>query len=85
MQAPKTEITTELSTNQAPTNNHTAPLYNLLQKENGKLSAKALWLASGFGETEINQFYQQLRKEIHKGWIKQGEVTVSVQSAEGNN
>lgn len=82
MEAPKTEVITELSTNQVPDKSEDSPLFDLLQKENGKFSAKTLWLASDFGETEINQFYQQLRNEMHKGWITQGEVTVNVEQAE---
>lgn len=82
MKAPKTEIITELSTKQAPLDGDEAPLYTLLQKEGGKLTAKALWQASDFDD--INQFYQKLLKEIGKGWIEQGEVSVQVEKTEDN-
>lgn len=82
MKAPKTEIITELSIKHAPSDSTVTPLYALLQQEGGKLTAKALWQASAFDD--INQFYQQLRTEIHNGWIEQGELTVYVEKTEEN-
>lgn len=87
MKAPKTEVITELSIDQTPPDDKASPLFDLLKREGGKLTAKALWQSSDFGESEINQFYQQLSKEMHKdnGWIKQGEVTVHVEQTEDDS
>jgi Restriction endonuclease S subunits len=71
MKAPKTELISTLRIGVSPTNGNHAPLATILIRNNGELSAKALWNTSGL---EIDAFYQQLRTEMAKGWIVQPEV-----------
>lgn len=71
MKVPKTELVANLRLGLSPTNGAHAPLTAILVRNQGELSAKALWNNSGL---EIDAFYQQLKTEMAKGWIVQPEV-----------
>lgn len=66
MKTPKTELISTLRSGKTPTNKDTAPLAALLIRNNGEMSAKGLWRASGL---DIDKFYQQLKTEIANNWI----------------
>lgn len=66
MNTPKTELVSILKMTKQPKATEEAVLANILQKQKGELSAKALWRQSGL---EIDAFYLQLRNEIAAGWI----------------
>jgi type I restriction enzyme S subunit len=66
MKAPKTELVSLVSLGIKPKADADAPLAGLLIKQDGELSAKALWQQSGL---EIDAFYHQLKSEIAHGWI----------------
>jgi type I restriction enzyme S subunit len=71
MKPPKTELVSTLRVGTSPTTNDQAPLTIILIKNSNVLSAKALWNISGL---EIDDFYQQLKIEMAKGWIVQPEI-----------
>ena len=66
MKAPKTELISKLKIGASPKTKTQAPLTSLLEKNQGELSAKALWNFSGL---KIDTFYQQLKTEMANGWI----------------
>jgi type I restriction enzyme, S subunit len=66
MKAPKTELISIVAIGKKPGPNADAPLAKLLSEHKGRLAAKALWEQSGLA---IDDFYQQLKTEITKGWI----------------
>lgn len=71
MKGPKTELVSSLRLGTSPTNKEQAPLTTILVRNRGELSARMLWNISGL---EIDDFYQQLKTEMAKGWIVQPEV-----------
>jgi type I restriction enzyme, S subunit len=71
MKAPKTELVSTLRVGVSPTNREQAPLAAILIRNDGEMPAKTLWQISG---SEIDDFYQQLKTEMAKGWIVQPEV-----------
>lgn len=71
MKVPKTEIISTLRIGVSPTNSERAPLVAILIRNDGEMSAKTLWQASGL---EIDTFYQRLKTEMARGWIVQPEV-----------
>lgn len=70
MKAPKTELVTRLKLKTIPKNKDQAPLSAILAKNNGELSAKALYNYAGL---EIDGFYRQLKTEMANGWISEPE------------
>ncbi|MEA2560548.1 MAG: type restriction enzyme subunit [Acidobacteriota bacterium] len=70
MKTPKTELISPLRVGSILGTNGDAPLAAILGRNKGELSAKALWSSSGL---DIDAFYQQLRKEMSRGWIVQPE------------
>ncbi|MGB3225453.1 MAG: restriction endonuclease subunit S [Desulforhopalus sp.] len=73
MKAPKTELVTKLQLESKPKPNDKSPLANILAKNEGELSAKALWRQSGL---EIDVFYQQLKTEMGNGWVAEPEKAI---------
>lgn len=71
MKAPKTKLVSNLRIGDSPTHREQAPLTVILIRNQGELSAKALWGSSGL---EIDAFYQQLKTEMANGWIVQPET-----------
>jgi type I restriction enzyme, S subunit len=71
MKVPKTELVSTLRIGVSPANSKYAPLAAILIRNNGEISAKTLWQASGL---EIDAFYQQLKVEVARGWIVQPQV-----------
>jgi len=70
MKLPKTELISILKLAKTPKKKDHAPLSTILLKHKGELSAKALWHNTGM---EIDEFYQQLKNEMAKGWIVEPE------------
>ena len=70
MKQPKTELVSPFRVGAGPMNTDQAPLTTILARNNGELPAKILWNTSGL---EIDDFYQQLRREMAGGWIVQPE------------
>jgi len=70
MKAPKTELISLVRLRANPDDAAAAPLANLLAAHNDELEAKTLWQRSGL---PIEDFYQQLKKEIAAGYIQQPE------------
>ncbi|MDP0501411.1 MAG: restriction endonuclease subunit S [Verrucomicrobiota bacterium JB022] len=70
MKAPKTELISMVCLRANPDDKEAAPLASLLATNNDKLEAKTLWQRSGLA---IEDFYQQLKKEIAAGYIQQPE------------
>ncbi|MBT9313207.1 restriction endonuclease subunit S [Leptothoe kymatousa] len=70
MKVPKTELVSNLRIGVSPANSERAALAAILIRNNGELSAKNLWQASGL---EIDAFYQKLKTEMARGWIVQPE------------
>ncbi|MCP4700394.1 MAG: hypothetical protein GY862_26610 [Gammaproteobacteria bacterium] len=70
MKAPKTELVSRLRLEVSPNNKDQALLSTILARHKGELSAKALWSYSGL---EVDAFYQQLKKEMAKGWVVEPE------------
>jgi type I restriction enzyme, S subunit len=68
MKAPKRELVSNLHIGDSPRHREQAPLTAILIRNQGELSAKALWGSSGL---EIDAFYQQLKTEMANGWIVQ--------------
>jgi len=66
MKAPKTELVSVVTLGKKIKSDAKAPLAKLLLLNKGALPAKALWQHSGL---KIDEFYQQLKSEIAKGWI----------------
>lgn len=66
MKTPKSKLVSNIKMVKKPKVSDEAILANILEKQDGKLSAKSLWKRSGL---EIDAFYQQLRTEIAAGWI----------------
>jgi type I restriction enzyme, S subunit len=70
LKRPKTELVSLLRLSKSPTTKDHAPLSAILLKQKGEMSAKNLWLNSGM---EIDRFYNQLKTEMHNGWIVEPE------------
>jgi type I restriction enzyme S subunit len=70
MKHPQTELISILKLAKTPKKKDHAPLSTILLKHKGELSAKALWHNTGM---EIDEFYQQLKNEMAKGWIVEPE------------
>jgi type I restriction enzyme S subunit len=78
MKAPQTELVTKLQLKTSPKNKDLAPLSAILAKNNGELSAKALYSYAGL---EIDGFYQQLKTEMAQGWIIEPEKARVIEKA----
>ena len=73
MKTPKTELITTLQIGTRPKQDDKAPLAELIAKSNGALSARVLWRRSGL---KIDDFYNQLKTEMAKGWVVEPEPAV---------
>jgi type I restriction enzyme S subunit len=71
MRVPKTELVSNLRIGINPPDTGQAQLASILSRNNDELPAKTLWNMSGL---EIDDFYQQLKLEMAKGWIVQPET-----------
>lgn len=71
LKAPKTELISKLRIGVHPTVREQAPLAAILARHNGEMPAKDLWQRYG---GDIDAFYQQLKREVGKGWIAEPEV-----------
>ncbi|SHN24173.1 type I restriction enzyme, S subunit [Pseudomonas asturiensis] len=66
VKVPQTELIAPLRLGTTPDTNAQAPLAALLARDNGEMSALALWQRFG---GEIDAFYAQLKVEVAYGWI----------------
>ncbi len=82
MKTPKTELVSNVRLRVDPNDTKSAPLSELLAKNNGEMPARTLWQRSQFSD-DIEAFYQQLRAEVSAGWINKptgDEATMKVLS-----
>ena len=73
MKTPKTQLSSDLVLDKAPRPGDRAPLAAILHSRGSRAPAKEVWIDS---QLEIEEFYQQLKREIAGGWIASPEEAV---------